>query len=102
MRGLSPDSQLRLRGLSPQSHKAGAAGVLLGVRDLLTRPEAGEVLEAAGPGAVDRGARRLEGDALDRRRAEDLAPARVPRRGLGRLAVVDHAPDLLEDLLAQE
>ncbi len=76
--------------------------LLVGVRDPLARPRAGQVVPALRAVAVDRGARGLEGDALDGRGGEHLRPGRLLRRRLRRLAVVDLGPDVVEDLLAEQ
>src|SRR4051794_30469605 len=74
----------------------------IGVRRLLSRPDAGQVLVPAGAGAVDGRARDLERHALHRGRGQDLRGPRVAGGRLRRLLVVELRPDPLEDVLGEE
>src|SRR3954468_15995958 len=78
------------------------SALLVGVRALLARPRAGEVMPADRAVAVDDHARGLEDYALDGGRAQDLDPARLLRPRLGRVLVVDLRPHEVEDPLADE
>src|SRR5947199_2095733 len=75
---------------------------LFRVRLFLARPGARDALERLPRAAIHGRARRSEDRAFERRRGEHLAPRGVAVLGLRGLALVDHAPGLLEDLLAQE
>ena len=75
--------------------------LLARVRARLARPRTREVVPALGALAVDGRARDLEDHALERRGEQDLDPALLFGRGLGRLLVVDPGPDEVEQLLAE-
>ena len=69
---------------------------------LRARPDAGQPLKALGAAAVDGRLRDRERRALNRRRAQYLAPGGLLVGGLRRLAIVDVSPDLVEDLPREE
>src|SRR4051794_6949077 len=94
----------RVRPASLRSLRVGleAGGELLLVGLLLARPGARGVGERLTRLVVDDRARALEDGALERRRGHDLAEAGLAMRRLRRLLVVDQAPCLLEQLLADE
>src|SRR5439155_19583271 len=71
-------------------------------RPLLARAGASEVVRAERTVAVDDDERRLEDHALQRRRADDLAPRRVLRRALRRVLLVDLLPREVERALAEQ
>src|SRR5262245_9610141 len=69
---------------------------------LLARPVAGQVAPAGRRVAVDHHARGLEDHALQRRRANDLAPRRLLRGALRRLLLVELRPRHVERLAANK
>src|SRR3954469_18083799 len=75
---------------------------LLRLGTLFARPRARGVGEGGARAAVDGFLGGAEDCALKRARGGDLGPGGVAVLALGRLLVVDQAPDLLEDLLADE
>src|SRR5438045_166765 len=75
---------------------------LLDFRFFLAGPRAGGVRERLARLVVDDRSRRLEDRALERGSSRHLAEARLAVLRLGRLLVVDQAPCLIEELLADE
>src|SRR5207248_21918 len=75
---------------------------LFGLGLLLARPTAREALEYASHLVVDGGPGAPEHCPLEDRRGDQLAEARIAVLGLRRLPVVDHPPELLEQLPACE
>src|SRR3954452_12849173 len=69
---------------------------------LVARPGAGGVRERDARAAIHGFLRGAEDRALDGRGGDHLGPRRLAVLALGRLLVVDQAPHLLEQLLAEE
>src|SRR5215217_1186344 len=78
------------------------AGGLLGIRALLARPGSGRAVEAAPRGVVGELLDGPEYGPLEGPREQQPRPADVAMLRVRRLLLIDHAPDLVEHLLAED
>src|SRR3954471_24869591 len=82
--------------------RRGCSALILWLRSALPGPATREVRPADRSVAVGDHARDLEDHALQRRGGEHLGPGRLLRDALGRLAVVDLRPRVVEELAADQ